>query len=114
MAQVRPERALEAVLGDWSFASLTQNTGRREMIYLYITKTSLLMSGKERGDDKREKGKKVSKLLQAFPGSSVVKNPPENAGDTGLVSGPGRSYMLQTTKPVLRTKEPQLLKPMHL
>ena len=84
------------------------------MIYLYITKTSLLMSGKERGDDKREKGKKVLKLLQAFPGSSVVKNPPDNAGDTGLVPGPGRSHMLQPLNPCSRTQEPQLLKPMHL
>ena len=29
-----------------------------------------------------------------FPGGSVVKNPPANAGDTGLIPGPGRSYML--------------------
>ena len=26
-----------------------------------------------------------------FPGSSVRKNPPANAGDTGLIPGPGRS-----------------------
>ena len=26
-----------------------------------------------------------------FPGSSVVKNPPDNAGDTGLIPGSGRS-----------------------
>ena len=29
-----------------------------------------------------------------FPGGSLVKNPPANAGDMGLVPGPGRSYML--------------------
>ena len=28
-----------------------------------------------------------------FPGSAVVKNPPANAGDTGLSPGPGRSHM---------------------
>ena len=28
-----------------------------------------------------------------FPGSSVVKNPPANAGDTGLIPDPGRSHM---------------------
>ena len=28
-----------------------------------------------------------------FPGGAVVKNPPANAGDTGLISGPGRSHM---------------------
>ena len=27
-----------------------------------------------------------------FPGDSVVKNPPANAGDTGLISGLGRPH----------------------
>ena len=30
-----------------------------------------------------------------FPGGAVVKNPPANAGDTGLSPGLGRSHMLQ-------------------
>ena len=30
-----------------------------------------------------------------FPGGAVVKNPPANAGDTGLSPGPGRSHMLR-------------------
>ena len=34
-----------------------------------------------------------------FPGGTVVKNPPVNAGDTGLIPGPGRSYMPQSTEP---------------
>ena len=29
-----------------------------------------------------------------FPGGPVVKNLPANAGDTGLITGLGRSYML--------------------
>ena len=29
-----------------------------------------------------------------FPGGSVVKNPPANAGDTGLIPGPGRFHKL--------------------
>ena len=29
-----------------------------------------------------------------FPGGSLVKNPPANAGDTGSVPGPGRFHML--------------------
>ena len=29
-----------------------------------------------------------------FPGGSVVKNPPANAGDMGSSPGPGRSHML--------------------
>ena len=31
-----------------------------------------------------------------FPGGSVVKNPPANAGDTGSIPGPGRSHMPQS------------------
>ena len=38
-----------------------------------------------------EEGKK--KDLQGFPGDTVVKNPPANAGDTGSSPGPGRSHM---------------------
>ena len=29
--------------------------------------------------------------LMSFPGGSVLKNPPANAGDTGLIPVPGRS-----------------------
>ena len=32
--------------------------------------------------------------LWDFPGGTVVKNPPTNAGDTGSSPGPGRSHML--------------------
>ena len=31
--------------------------------------------------------------VESFPGGSVVKNPPANAGDTGSSPGPGRSHM---------------------
>ena len=31
-----------------------------------------------------------------FPGGSAVKNPPANAGDTGSITGPGRSHMLRS------------------
>ena len=33
---------------------------------------------------------------RGFPGGAVVKNPPANAGDTGLNPGPGRSHMPQS------------------
>ena len=33
------------------------------------------------------------KNLRDFPGGSVVKNLPANAGDTGSSPGPGRSHM---------------------
>ena len=35
-------------------------------------------------------------LIYGFPGCSVVKNPPASAGDVGLISGLGRSHMLQS------------------
>ena len=54
-----------------------------------------------------------------FPGDTVVKNPPANARDTGLIPGPGRSHMPRTNQacaPQLlslhsRACEPQLLSP---
>ena len=33
----------------------------------------------------------TTKLNMGFPDGSVVKNPPANAGDSGLISGWGRS-----------------------
>ena len=33
--------------------------------------------------------------FRGFPGGSVVKNPPANAGDTGSSPGPGRFRMLR-------------------
>ena len=34
--------------------------------------------------------------VRDFPGGAVVKNPPANAGDTGLSPSPGRSHMPQS------------------
>ena len=36
---------------------------------------------------------KLKKYFQDFPGGTVVKNPPVNAGDTGSVPRLGRSHM---------------------
>ena len=33
---------------------------------------------------------------QGFPGGSMVKNPPANAGATGSIPDPGRSHMPQS------------------
>ena len=33
------------------------------------------------------------KAPQGFPGGTVVKNPPANAGDTGSSPGPGRPHV---------------------
>ena len=36
---------------------------------------------------------KTETSRQGIPGGPVVKSPPCNAGDTGSISGPGRSHM---------------------
>ena len=59
---------------------------------------------------------------EGFPGGAVVKNPPANAGDTGLSPALGRSPMPQSNQaraPQLlslrsRAHVPQLLKPPRL
>ena len=39
-------------------------------------------------------GEHIQKSLHLdFPGGTVVKNPPANAGDMGSSPGPGRSHM---------------------
>ena len=48
-------------------------------------KTSLI----QKEDNKRIKG-------GDFPGGTVVKNLPANAGDTGSIPGPGRFHMLRS------------------
>ena len=40
--------------------------------------------------------KDILKDQMDFPGGTVVKNPPANAGDTGSTPGPGRSHMLRS------------------
>ena len=44
---------------------------------------------------KREKAYLTQRtLVMGFPGGTMVKNPPANAGDTGSSPGWGRSHML--------------------
>ena len=38
----------------------------------------------------------IKAILGDFPGGTVVKNPPANAGDTGLSPALGRSRMLRS------------------
>ena len=47
----------------------------------------------------------LEKCSEGFPGGSVVKNPPANAGDTGLILGLGRFHMIQNNSACV----PQLL-----
>ena len=59
------------------------------------------------------------KQYMGFPGGTVVKNPPANAGDTGSSPGPGRSHVPRSNEahaPQLlslrsRARAPQLLSP---
>ena len=37
----------------------------------------------------------LSTHIQGFPGGSVVKNPPANAGDMGLIPDLGRFHVLR-------------------
>ena len=41
----------------------------------------------------RTRDKDLRVISTGFPGGTVVKNPPANAGDTGSSPGPGRSHM---------------------
>ena len=58
-------------------------------------------------------------MSRDFPGGTVVKNPPANAGDMGSIPGPGRSHMTWSNwayAPQLLSlrsgaREPQLLNP---
>ena len=43
--------------------------------------------------DTRARTCKLKKHKQDFPGGTVVRNPPVNAGDTGSSPGPGGSHM---------------------
>ena len=35
----------------------------------------------------------ITKRSRDFPGGTLVKNPPVNAGNMGSIPGPGRSHM---------------------
>ena len=64
----------------------------------------------------------IKNNIGGFPGGTVVKNLPANAGDTGSSPGLGRSHMPRSNwarEPQLlslcsRAHEPQLLKPVCL
>ena len=43
-----------------------------------------------------------------FPGGAVVKNPPANAGNTGLSPGPGGSHMPRSNQACAPPTEPVL------
>ena len=47
-------------------------------------------------------------MIRDFPGGTVVRNPPANAGDTGSSPGPGRSTCRVDLSPCATTTEPVL------
>ena len=49
----------------------------------------------------------IKTTKKGFPGGTVVKNPPANAGDTGSSPGLGGSHMPQSNE----AHAPQLLSP---
>ena len=51
----------------------------------------------QRSRNKGQKLRQVRKQGQGgFPGGSVIKNQPANAGDTGSIPDPARSHMPQS------------------
>ena len=58
---------------------------------------------------KNKQRKQLKKKSWGFPGGSVVKNPPANAGDTCSIPGLGRLHMPRSNK----VHAPQLLKSMR-
>ena len=54
------------------------------------------IKGTEGGTVKKIPVSVVLGISGDFPGDTVVKNLPDNAGDTGLSPGPGRSHMLRS------------------
>ena len=42
----------------------------------------------------------IKRTIEGFPGGSVVKNPPAEAGDAGSVPDPGRARAAAQEKPL--------------
>ena len=55
---------------------------------------------KETAEELEKRKQMQNKTKQDFLRGIVVENPPVNAGDTGLIPGPGRSHTPRATKPV--------------
>ena len=60
-------------------------TAKDQVVFLYFHKSDDVHMGVSE-ESLQAKGRD-------FPGGTVVKNPPANAGDTGSSPGPGRYHM---------------------
>ena len=56
----------------------------------------------EEREQSGEEGEKVSFCFLCFPGGSVIKNSPANAGDAGSIPGWGRSLEKEMATPRFR------------
>ena len=63
---------------------------------MYLQEGVLIRRPSQVSDTHEEKSRCRKAGIGGFPGGTVVKNPPANAGDTGLSPGPGRSHMLRS------------------
>ena len=69
---------------EWEFSVCFQQ--RNDMTISHSAKTTLPLE-----EVKVDIKDQIDVYKRGFPGGSVVKNPPANAGDTGSIPDPGRS-----------------------
>ena len=74
-------------------------------IYIYILSQMCLTALEDRYEDKVAWWQHARYMREDFPGGTVDKNPPTNAGDMSSILGPGRFHMLLSNK----ARVPQLL-----
>ena len=88
----------------------------------YLEREEMVQKGREKAEGGKDERSIFKMGARGFPGGTVVKNPPANAGDMGSSPGPVRSHMPQSNEahvPQLlslrsRARTPQLLKPVYL
>ena len=71
------EKIFTSYIADKGLVSVIETLRTRVIFFIFVNKANQLR-------------------LASFPGGSVVKNPPANAGDRGLIPDPGRFHMLQS------------------
>ena len=76
--------------------------GSQNMPSIFLKKCGIMASSRVehtdlRGLEHHELGIKIHLHEGGFPGSPWVENLPCDGGDTGVIPGPGRSHMLQSS-----------------
>ena len=119
--KLRPERPYMSQIVKVNPVSSEVCTSVHTSLSFYMFNAFIYL-GWEWGGDRKVLRVKKNTAMGGFPGGTVVKNPPANAGDTGLSPGLGRSHMprsnwacaSQLLSLRCRACEPQLLKPARL